>query len=83
VKTYAHSVPTRRSEHSEPPPFLWLGLCHAVIAMPIVLLILPAALHAIDPNLERAALGLGGSREAQRPMSRRRRPTCPIGKPKS
>jgi len=42
--------------------YLWLGLCHAVIAMPIVLLILLAALHAVDPNLERAALGLGGSR---------------------
>ena len=42
--------------------FLWLGLCHAVIAMPIVLLILLSALHAVDPNLERAALGLGGSR---------------------
>jgi putative spermidine/putrescine transport system permease protein len=42
--------------------YLWLGLCHAVIAMPIVLLILLAALHAVDPNLERAALGLGASR---------------------
>lgn len=42
--------------------YLWLGLCHAVIAMPIVLLILLAALQAVDPNLERAALGLGGSR---------------------
>jgi putative spermidine/putrescine transport system permease protein len=41
--------------------FLWLGLCHAVIAMPIVLLILLSALRAVDPNLERAALGLGGS----------------------
>jgi len=41
--------------------FLWLGLCHAVIAMPLVLLILLSALHAVDPNLERAALGLGGS----------------------
>ena len=41
--------------------FLWLGLCHAVIAMPVVLLILLSALHAVDPNLERAALGLGGS----------------------
>jgi putative spermidine/putrescine transport system permease protein len=41
--------------------FLWLGLCHAVIAMPIVLLILLSALQAVDPNLERAALGLGGS----------------------
>jgi putative spermidine/putrescine transport system permease protein len=42
--------------------YLWLGLCHAVIAMPIVLLILLAALRAVDPNLEHAALGLGGSR---------------------
>jgi putative spermidine/putrescine transport system permease protein len=42
--------------------FVWLGLCHAVIAMPIVLLILLSALHAVDPNLERAALGLGSSR---------------------
>src|SRR5271163_71617 len=40
----------------------WLGLCHAVIAMPVVLLILLSALHAVDPNLERAALGLGASR---------------------
>src|SRR5215472_16147237 len=42
--------------------YLWLGLSHAVIAMPVVLLILLAALRAVDPNLERAALGLGGSR---------------------
>ena len=42
--------------------FLWLGLCHAVIAMPIVLLILVSALQAVDPNLERAALGLGAGR---------------------
>jgi putative spermidine/putrescine transport system permease protein len=42
--------------------FLWLGLCHAVIALPIVLLILLSALRAVDPNLERAALGLGSSR---------------------
>jgi ABC-type spermidine/putrescine transport system permease subunit II len=41
---------------------LWVGLSHAVIAMPIVLLILLSALHAVDPNLERAALGLGSSR---------------------
>src|SRR3984885_8211554 len=41
---------------------LWLGLCHSVIAMPIVLLILLSALHAVDPNLERAALSLGSSR---------------------
>jgi putative spermidine/putrescine transport system permease protein len=42
--------------------YFWLGLCHAVIAMPIVLLILLSALHAVDPDLERAALGLGASR---------------------
>jgi putative spermidine/putrescine transport system permease protein len=42
--------------------YLWLGLCHAVIAMPIVLLILLSSLHAVDPDLERAALGLGASR---------------------
>jgi putative spermidine/putrescine transport system permease protein len=30
--------------------------------MPIVLSILLSALHAVDPNLERAALGLGASR---------------------
>src|SRR5271155_1379903 len=42
--------------------YLWLGLCHAVIAMRIVLLILLSAMHAVDPNLERAALGLGASR---------------------
>jgi len=41
---------------------LWLGLCHAVVAMPVVLLIMMSALHAVDPNLERAALGLGASR---------------------
>lgn len=41
---------------------VWLGFCHAVIAMPIVLLILLSALHAVDPNLERAALSLGSSR---------------------
>ena len=42
--------------------FLWLGLCHAAIAMLVVLLILLSALHAVDPILERAALGLGAGR---------------------
>jgi putative spermidine/putrescine transport system permease protein len=42
--------------------YLWIGLCHAVIAMPIVILILLPTLQAVDPNLERAALGLGASR---------------------
>jgi putative spermidine/putrescine transport system permease protein len=41
---------------------LWIGICHATIALPIVLLILLAALQGVDVNLERAALSLGSSR---------------------
>jgi ABC-type spermidine/putrescine transport system permease subunit II len=41
---------------------LWIGICHAVIAPPIVLLILLSALQGVDVNLERAALSLGASR---------------------
>lgn len=41
---------------------LWIGVCHAVIALPIVLLILLSALQGVDVNLERAALSLGSSR---------------------
>jgi ABC-type spermidine/putrescine transport system permease subunit II len=40
----------------------WIGLCHAVVALPIVLLILLSALQGVDVNLERAALSLGCSR---------------------
>jgi putative spermidine/putrescine transport system permease protein len=40
----------------------WVGLCHAVIALPIVVLILVSALQAVDPALERAALSLGCGR---------------------
>src|SRR4051794_321722 len=40
----------------------WVGLCHAVIAWPIVLLILLSALQSVDVQLERAALSLGCSR---------------------
>jgi putative spermidine/putrescine transport system permease protein len=40
----------------------WIGLCHATIALPIVLLILLSALQGVDVNLERAALSLGCSR---------------------
>jgi putative spermidine/putrescine transport system permease protein len=40
----------------------WIGVCHAVIALPIVLLILLSALQGVDLNLERAALSLGCSR---------------------
>ena len=41
---------------------LWIGFCHAVVALPIVLLILISALQGVDINLERAALSLGSSR---------------------
>jgi len=41
---------------------VWLGCCHAVVALPVVLLILLSALQGVDANLERAALSLGSSR---------------------
>lgn len=41
---------------------IWIGICHAVIALPVVLLILLSALQGVDVNLERAALSLGASR---------------------
>lgn len=41
---------------------LWIGVCHAVIALPVVLLILLSSLQGVDANLERAALSLGASR---------------------
>jgi len=41
---------------------VWIGVCHATIALPIVLLILLSALQGVDINLERAALSLGSSR---------------------
>ena len=41
---------------------LWIGFCHAIVALPVVLLILMSALQGVDVNLERAALGLGASR---------------------
>jgi ABC-type spermidine/putrescine transport system permease subunit II len=40
----------------------WVGICHAVIALPVVLLILLSSLQGVDVNLERAALSLGASR---------------------
>lgn len=40
----------------------WIGFCHAVLALPLVLLILLSMLQGVDANLERAALGLGASR---------------------
>ena len=41
---------------------LWVGLCHAVVALPVVLLILLSTLQGVDAQLERAALSLGSSR---------------------
>lgn len=41
---------------------VWIGVCHAVLALPLVIMILTAVLQSIDPNLERAALSLGCSR---------------------
>jgi putative spermidine/putrescine transport system permease protein len=41
---------------------LWIGICHATVALPIVLLILLSSLQSVDVNLERAALSLGSSR---------------------
>ncbi|MEO8278768.1 MAG: ABC transporter permease [Ideonella sp.] len=40
----------------------WIGVCHATVALPIVLLILLSSLQGVDVNLERAALSLGSSR---------------------
>jgi putative spermidine/putrescine transport system permease protein len=41
---------------------VWIGLCHAVVTLPVVLLILLSSLQSVDINLERAGLSLGGSR---------------------
>jgi putative spermidine/putrescine transport system permease protein len=41
---------------------VWIGFCHALIALPIVLLIMISALQGVDINLERVALSLGASR---------------------
>ena len=41
---------------------LWVGVCHAVVALPVVLLILLSTLQGVDPQLERAALSLGSGR---------------------
>jgi len=41
---------------------VWIGFCHAVVTLPIVVLILLSSLQGVDINLERAGLSLGGSR---------------------
>jgi putative spermidine/putrescine transport system permease protein len=40
---------------------LWIAVCHATLALPIVVVMLISALQAVDISLERAALGLGAS----------------------
>lgn len=40
----------------------WIALTHAVVALPVVLIILRSALQAVDPNLERAAMICGCGR---------------------
>jgi ABC-type spermidine/putrescine transport system permease subunit II len=41
---------------------MWIGLCHATLALPLVIMILISVFESIDPNLERAALSLGCGR---------------------
>lgn len=41
---------------------LWIAVCHSMAALPIVVMLLMAALQSIDVNLERAAFSLGGGR---------------------
>jgi ABC-type spermidine/putrescine transport system permease subunit II len=40
----------------------WIAVGHAVVALPVVLVILQSALRNVDPNLERAAMIFGCSR---------------------
>ena len=40
----------------------WIALTHAVVALPVVLVILQSAMQNIDPNLERAAMIFGCDR---------------------
>lgn len=57
IAMYFVSAPLKMVGHP-----LWIALCHAVVSLPIVLLILLASLQGVDINLERAALSLGSSR---------------------
>lgn len=40
---------------------VWVAAAHAMLGLPVVVLVLASALRAVDPNLERAALGMGCS----------------------
>jgi ABC-type spermidine/putrescine transport system permease subunit II len=54
----------------------WVGLCHAVIALPVVLLILLSTLQGVDAQFERAALSLGSA-----PWRTMRTVTIPLAAP--
>lgn len=41
---------------------VWIAVCHAALAIPVVLLILISSLQGIDISIERAAEGLGASK---------------------
>src|SRR5690606_1772783 len=41
---------------------VWIAVCHAALAIPVVLLILLSSLQGIDISIERAAEGLGASK---------------------
>lgn len=55
---------------------LWIGVCHSVIALPIVVLLLISSLQAVDPALERAAQSLGAN-----PFTVMRRIVIPLALP--
>lgn len=57
IAMYFVSAPLKMVGHP-----LWIAMCHAVVSLPIVLLILLSSLQGVDLNLERAALSLGSSR---------------------
>lgn len=54
----------------------WIALTHAVVALPVVVLIVTSALKTLDPNVERAALSLGAS-----PLAVFRRVVIPLAAP--
>lgn len=54
----------------------WVGLCHAVIALPVVLLILLSTLQGVDAQFERPALSLGSA-----PWRTMRTVTIPLAAP--
>jgi ABC-type spermidine/putrescine transport system permease subunit II len=37
----------------------WVSVAHATLGLPVVVLVISSTLQSVDPNLERAALGMG------------------------